>query len=175
PTNVPKLHRLFQRPSRDAYMSTATEKRVARIELPDKSIELPVIVGSENEAAFDIADLRAKSGYITLDEGFGNTGSCTSAITFIDGEKGILRYRGYPIEQLAEKSNFLEVTWLLIFGELPTEAQLGHLTQLIKDHSLLHQDMRHHFEGFPASSHPMAVLSSMINACSCYHPELLDM
>jgi len=156
-------------------MSTATEKQTARIELPGKAIDLPVVVGSEDEHAIDISALRNDTGYITLDEGYGNTGSCISSITFIDGEAGILRYRGYPIETLAQKSSFLEVAWLLIFGELPTAAQLGHLEQLIKDNALLHQDMRHHFEGFPASAHPMAVLSSMINACSCYHPELLDM
>ncbi|MCC6680001.1 MAG: citrate synthase [Phycisphaeraceae bacterium] len=155
-------------------MSTAVEKRTARIELQDQTVELPVLVGSENEPGIDVSELRNKTGYITLDEGFGNTGSCMSSITFIDGEKGILRYRGYPIEQLAERSSFLEVAWLLIFGELPTKTQLARFEELVKQNALLHQDMRHHFEGFPASAHPMAVLSSMINACSCYHPELLE-
>ena len=146
----------------------------ARLQLGDKQIDLPIVVGTENEHAVDISKLRAETGHITLDNGFGNTGSCQSAITYIDGEKGILRYRGYSMETLAEHSTFLEVAWLLIFGELPKPEQLEQLDGLIKEHSLLHQDMRHHFEGFPASAHPMAVLSAMINASSCYHPELLE-
>ncbi len=156
-------------------MSTQTDKQAtATLQLGDKSIDLPVVVGTENEHAVDIMKLRAETGYITLDNGFGNTGACRSSITYIDGEKGILRYRGYPIQTLAEHSTFLEVAWLLIFGELPTQDQLSRLEALIKRHAMLHQDMRHHFEGFPANAHPMAVLSAMINASSCYHPELLE-
>ncbi len=146
----------------------------AKLQLGDKSIDLPVVIGSENEHAVDISKLRSETGYITLDNGFGNTGACRSAITYIDGEKGILRYRGYSMETLAENSTFLEVSWLLIFGELPKPGQVERLEEKIREYSLLHQDMRHHFEGFPASAHPMAVLSAMINACSCYHPELLE-
>jgi citrate synthase len=148
--------------------------QTAKLQLGDKSIDLPIVVGTENEHAVDISKLRSETGYITLDNGFGNTGSCRSAITYIDGEKGILRYRGYPMEALAKHSTFLEVAWLLIFGELPQAGQVDELADKIKEHSLLHQDMRHHFEGFPASAHPMAVLSAMINASSCYHPELLE-
>ena len=148
--------------------------QTAKIQLGDKSIDLPIVVGSENERAVDISKLRGETGYITLDNGFGNTGSCRSAITYIDGEKGVLRYRGYPIEALAKHSTFLEVAWLLIFGELPKPGQVDRLADKIREHALLHQDMRHHFEGFPAIAHPMAVLSAMINATSCYHPELLE-
>ncbi len=152
----------------------AVINKTARLQLADKSIDLPVIVGTENEHAVDISKLRAETGYITLDSGFGNTGACESAITYIDGDKGILRYRGYSIQTLAQNSTFMEVAWLLIFGELPSTEQVNKLGSLIRKHSLLHQDMRHHFEGFPASAHPMAVLSAMINASSCYHPELLE-
>jgi citrate synthase len=151
-----------------------TMNQTATLQLGDKSIELPVLVGSENEHAVDISKLRGETGYITLDNGFGNTGACKSAITYIDGEKGILRYRGYSMETLAENSTFLEVAWLLMFGELPGPGQVETLEAKIKEHSILHQDMRHHFEGFPAAAHPMAVLSAMINATSCYHPELLE-
>ncbi len=148
--------------------------QTAKLNLGDKSIDLPIVVGSENEHAVDISKLRGETGFITLDNGFGNTGACKSAVTYIDGEKGILRYRGYPIETLAKHSTFLEVSWLLIFGELPKPGQVDELAEEIRKHSLLHQDMRHHFEGFPATAHPMAVLSAMINASSCYHPELLE-
>ncbi len=156
-------------------MEQTLTPKTAKIELPDHSLDLPVIVGTEQERAIDIAALRKETGYITLDEGYVNTGSCQSSITFIDGEKGILRYRGYPIEELAENSNFLEVAWMLIFGELPTARQLEAFERNVIRNAMLHQDMRHHFEGFPTTAHPMAVLSSMINACSCYHPELLEM
>lgn len=149
--------------------------QTAKLQLGDKSIDLPIEVGTENEHAVDISKLRSETGYITLDNGFGNTGACKSAVTYIDGEKGILRYRGYPMETLAKHSTFLEVAWLLIFGELPKAGQVDDLSDQIREHSMLHQDMRHHFEGFPASAHPMAVLSAMINASSCYHPELLEM
>ena len=146
----------------------------AVLSLPGREVKLPILVGSEDEHALDISALRAQGGYITLDPGYGNTGACESAITFIDGEKGILRYRGYPIEQLAEQSSFVEVAWLLIFGELPTPAELAKFSAMLTSHELLHEGMRHHFEGFPPQGHPMAMLSAMINACGCFYPELLQ-
>ena len=115
-----------------------------------------------------------RPGYITLDDGYGNTGSCQSKITFIDGEQGILRYRGIPIEELAEKSTFIEVAHLIIIGHLPNSAELRQFSDLLTENELLHEDMKHHFEGFPANAHPMAILSSMINAASCFYPELLN-
>ncbi len=133
-----------------------------------KSYTLPVVIGTEGEIGVDISNLRAESGLITLDDGYANTGSCNSAVTFIDGEQGILRYRGYPIEELAEKSNFSEVAYLLIFGELPTVAQLAEFRSAMTDHMFIHEDLRHHFEGFPPNAHPMAILSAMLNAASCY-------
>ena len=145
---------------------------MAELKLPDKSVKLPIIVGTENEHAVDIAKLRAESGYITLDDGYGNTGSCKSAITFIDGEEGILRYRGYPIEQLANHSTFIETAHLLIWGELPNKQQLSEFSSLLTRHAPLHEGLRKIFEGIPPTGHPMATLSSMINACSSYHPEV---
>ena len=144
----------------------------ATLALDGKSYELPVVVGTEHERAVDIEKLRAESGLITLDDGYGNTGSCLSNITFIDGEKGILRYRGYPIEQLAEHSTFIETAYLIIFGELPTERQLGEFRNLLIEHMFIHEAMRHHFEGFPPSAPPMAILSAMINTLGCFEPEL---
>ncbi len=146
----------------------------ATLRIGDKTVELPVVVGSEKEHGIDISDLRAKTGCITLDDGYGNTGSCLSAITFIDGEQGILRYRGYPIEELAERSTFVETAYLLIFGELPTAEQLQEFRRLLTEHEFIHESMRHHFEGFPPNAHPMAILSAMINAVSCYEPEFME-
>lgn len=146
----------------------------AEITLGDKQVTLPVVVGTEGEHAVDIAKLRAQTGYITLDDGYGNTGSCKSAITFIDGDKGILRYRGIPIEELAEKSSFIETAYLLIYGNLPDSAQLRKFSDRLTARELLHEDMKFLFQGFPANAHPMAVLSSMINACGCYNPTLLE-
>ena len=146
----------------------------ARLQLDDQTVELPIVVGSEGERAIDISSLRAQTGHITLDQGYGNTGSCQSAITFIDGEEGILRYRGYPIEELAAKSSFIEVSWLLIWGELPTQDQLSSFSNLLTKHQELHEDIRHHFSLFPHNSPPMAVLSAVLNALSCFHPEFLD-
>jgi citrate synthase len=145
----------------------------AKLQINDKPIDVKVLVGSENEHALDIGDLRAKTGYITLDDGYGNTGSCKSAITYIDGEKGILRYRGIPIEQLAEKSTFVETAYLLIWGELPTKEQLASFSALLTQHEMLHEGLYRHFDGFPSTGHPMAILSAMINAVSCYHPDIL--
>jgi citrate synthase len=133
------------------------------------------VVGSEGEPAVDISTLRDKSGYITLDERYSNTGSCQSAITFVDGERGILRYRGIPVEELAEKSTFLETAWLLIYGELPTREQLGAWSALFTEHEMIHEGLYHHFDGFPSTGHPMAILSAMINAASCYEPGLMEM
>lgn len=139
-----------------------------------KSYELPVVIGTENEIGVDIRNLRAQSGLVTLDDSYSNTGACQSAITYIDGEKGILRYRGYSIEQLAEQSTFAETSYMLIFGELPSGQQLREFRNLLRAHEFIHEDMRHHFEGFPATAHPMAILSAMINALGCYQPILLQ-
>ncbi len=136
-----------------------------------KSLELPVLKGSENEKAIDISELRAKTGYITIDPGFVNTGVCESAITFLDGENGVLRYRGYSIEQLAKKSTFIEVAYLLIHGELPNETQLKDFVDRISLHSMIHEDMRHFFDGFAQNTHPMVILSSMVSALSAYYSE----
>ena len=145
-----------------------------RFEWEGKAVDLPVVVGTENEVAFDISKLRAATGCITLDDGYANTGSCESSITFIDGEAGILRYRGIPIEVLAEKSTFIETAWLLIYGNLPTSAELREFSDLLTRNEMLHEDMKHHFEAFPANAHPMAILSSMINASSCFYQGLHD-
>jgi citrate synthase len=143
----------------------------AKIILDGQEYELPVIVGSENEKAVDITKFRGTTGYITLDSGFKNTGATRSAITFLDGEKGILRYRGYPIEQLAEKSSFLEVAYLLLYGELPNKDQLDYFQGSIGRHTLVHEDMRRFFEAFPTGAHPMGILSTMISSLSTFYPE----
>src|SRR6266850_429451 len=145
----------------------------AELKLEGKTYQFPIVEGTENERAFDISSLRSQTGYITLDDGYANTGSCLSKITFIDGEKGILRYRGINIEELAEKSTFIEVAHLLITGKLPTNAELRNFSESLTQNELLHEAMKHHFEGFPPSAHPMAILSAMINASSCFYPELL--
>jgi len=147
---------------------------IAKIELDGKVYEFPVIEGTENEKAIDISSLRGKTGYITIDPGFKNTGSCTSAITFLDGEEGILRYRGYPIEQLADKASFLEVAYLIIYGELPTTAELNHFQNSITKHTLVHEDMKQFFEAYPAKAHPMGVLASMVCSLSTFYPESLE-
>lgn len=146
----------------------------AQIIVDGKSLELPVIEGSENEKAIDISKLRGSSGIITIDPGFKNTGSTQSAITFLDGEKGILRYRGYTIEELAEKSNFLEVSYLLIYGELPTPEQYKAFASSITNHTLVHEDVKKILEGFPSVAHPMGVLSSLVCAQTAFYPESLD-
>ncbi len=143
----------------------------ASLSLDGKNYELPVITGSEGEVGIDIGKLRGASGAITLDPAFTSTGACTSAITFIDGDKGILRYRGYPIEQLAEKSDFIEVAWLLLYGELPTPEQLAKFRAQLTYHSMIHEDMKKFFEGFPNNAHPMAILSAMVASLSTYYPE----
>ena len=147
---------------------------VAELKIDGKTFTLPVVEGTEKERAVCISTFRDETGYITLDDGYGNTGSCRSAITFIDGEKGILRYRGIPIEQLAEHSTFVEVAHLLMMGKLPTAQELGQFSGLLTGNQMLHEDMKHHFEGFPSTAHPMAILSSMINASSCFDLELMQ-
>ena len=148
---------------------------IAKLELEGNSFELPVIEGTENEKGIDISKMRAGTGgYITLDAGFKNTGSTKSAITFLDGEKGILRYRGYPIEQLADKASFLEVAFLLIYGELPAQDELTEFKDSITKHTLVHEDMKQFFEAYPAKAHPMGVLASMVCSLSTFYPESLD-
>jgi citrate synthase len=152
-----------------------TTQKSAKLTLADgKEHTLPVIVGTENEHALDIRALRNDTGYVTLDTGYMNTGATTSAITYLDGEKGILRYRGYPIEELAEKSTFVETSYLLIHGRLPTQAELSEFSRKLTYHSMIHEGMRHFFEGFPDRSHPMAVLSAMVTSLSAYYPDCLD-
>jgi citrate synthase len=145
----------------------------AKLELEGKVYTLPTVEGSEGEKAVDVSGLRAATGYITLDDGYGNTGSCSSKITFIDGDKGILRYRGIAIEELAEKSNFVETAYLLIYGKLPTSPQLRKFSDGLTQHQFLHEDMKYHFEGFPTGAHPMAILSAMINAASCFDENIM--
>ena len=137
-----------------------------------RTFELPVVVGSEGEKAIDITQLRGKTGFITLDPGFANTGACESSITYMDGEKGILRYRGIPVEELAEKSTFKETSYLLINGRLPTAAELRDFSIMLNDHSLVHEDMKTFYQNFPRAGHPMGILSAMVNALRSFYPEL---
>ena len=146
----------------------------AKLEFNGSSYEFPIIVGSEDEVGIDFTKLRAMSGAVAFDPGYGNTGSCESGITFIDGEQGILRYRGYPIEQLAEKSDFIETSYLVINGELPTKEQYEEFTYKLTHHTLIHEDMRRLFEHFPKGAHPMAVMSSMATSLSAFYPESED-
>ena len=142
-----------------------------KLSIEDKIYELPVIEGSENEKAIDISKLRSQTGYITIDTGFKNTGSTTSSITFLDGEKGILKYRGYSIEQLAEKSDFLEVSYLLIYGELPTKIEYKEFKENITNHTLIHEDMRIFLDAYPTKAHPMGILSAAVCTLSTFYPE----
>jgi len=137
----------------------------------DKSIELPVIEGTENEKAIDITSLRKDTGYITLDPGYGNTGACISDITFIDGEEGILRYRGYPIEKVVQNTNFTDLSYLLIYGDNDDESDLIKFKKSLRKHAVIHEDMKRFFDGFPPNAHPMAILSSMVTALSSYHQD----
>jgi len=148
--------------------------KTAKIECGDKTLECPTIVGSENEHAIDIARLRAETGYITIDDGYVNTGSTRSSITYLDGEQGILRYCGYPIEDLAQKCDFVEVAYLLIHGELPTKSQLENFVTAIRSHTMLHEDMRFFYRGFPRDAHPMATLSSVVSAMSTFYQDSID-
>ena len=142
----------------------------AKLQYDGNEYELPTVVGSEDEVGIDVSKLRGQSGLITLDYGYGNTGSCQSGITFIDGEKGILSYRGYPIEQVAKQGSFSEVCYLLIHGELPTRQQLSDFNEGLTYHSMLHEDMKKLFEGYPPTAHPMAILSSMVTSLATYYP-----
>ncbi|MGD2125531.1 MAG: citrate synthase [Desulfobacteraceae bacterium] len=144
----------------------------AKLIIDGRTYELPIVTGTEGERAVDISKLRKETGFITLDPGYANTGSCRSSITFMDGEKGILRYHGIPIEQLAEHSTFVETAYMLINGDLPTRKQLNRFSVLLNDHSLVHEDMRQFFENFPRRAHPMGILSSMVNALRGFYPEL---
>lgn len=141
----------------------------AELTLANTSIELPVIVGSEGEKGIDISNLRAKTGYVTLDNGYMNTGACSSAITFIDGDKGILRYRGIPIEVLAEKSSFLETSYLLLEGKLPTQSELEFFTNRVRRHTMIHEDIKRFYDGFPRDAHPMAILASVVSSLSTFY------
>lgn len=151
-----------------------TAKLTLENEGKQQTLELPIVTGTENEKGIDISTLRAKTGYVVLDPAFVNTASTSSSICFIDGDKGILRYRGIPIEQLGEKSTFVEVAYLLIYGELPNLDQLNKFSTLLTRHSLIHEDMKHFFEGYPSTAHPMAILSSMVCSLSSFYPEALD-
>ncbi|MEM6797966.1 MAG: citrate synthase [Planctomycetota bacterium] len=146
----------------------------AKLTIGDKEIELPVVTGVEQETAVDISALRKQTGTVTLDEGYVNTGSTTSDITFLDGEKGILRYCGYPIEQLAANCDFVEVAYLLIHGELPTASQIEEFREQLKRHTMLHEDMRLFYDGFPRDAHPMAILSSVVGALSTFYQDSLS-
>nr|MBA3503639.1 citrate (Si)-synthase [Deltaproteobacteria bacterium] len=151
------------------------DKKTAKLSLPDgKEVSLPVIVGTEDEHAIDIRSFRQDTGYITLDAGYMNTGSTASAITYLDGEEGILRYRGYSIEELAEKSDFVETSYLLINNHLPNKQEREEFGRLLTRHSLIHEDMHQFFAGYPPTSHPMAVLSAMVTSLSAYYPDSLD-
>jgi len=147
--------------------------KTAKLEIDGVAYQLPIVEGTEHELGIDITSLRSSSGCITLDDGYANTGSCVSRITFIDGEKGILRYRGIDIEELAQNSCFIETAYLIIYGHLPTREELHRFSELLTQNQYLHELMKYHFEGFPSTAHPMAMLSSMINASSCFYPGLM--
>ncbi len=146
----------------------------AQLFFEGKTIDLPIIIGTENEKAIDISNLRDQTGLVTLDLGYKNTGATKSAVTFLDGELGILRYRGYPIEQLAEKSNFMEVAYLLIYGDLPNKAQYAAFTDEIKLHTLVNEDIKKILDGFPATAHPMGILSSLVCSLTAFYPESVE-
>jgi citrate synthase len=151
----------------------ADAKKV-QLSFEGKNYEYPVVEGSEHETAFDVGNLRAQTGLITMDNGYANTSACTSAITFLDGDRGILRYRGYPIEQLAEKASFLEVAYLLIYGNLPSQTELSAFTERVTQHTLLREDLVKVYDGFPRNAHPMAVLASIVSAMSTFYQDSLD-
>jgi len=160
-------------------MSTATSREAeqtdtAKLSIGDTVYELPVMTGTENESAIDISKLRAQTGLITLDEGYVNTGSTTSAITFLDGENGVLRYRGYPIETIAANCDFIEMSYLLLYGELPNKEQLDIFREGIRQHTMIHEEMKSFYNGFPRDAHPMAILSSVVGALSTFYQDSLD-
>ena len=151
-----------------------SDKRTVELKINEQSYQLPTVEGTIGDQGLDIRSLRAKTGYVTLDSGFGNTGACKSAITYIDGEKGILRYRGIPIEELAVNSTFVETGFLLIYGHLPNKDELKNFSDKLTYHSLIHEDMLHFYDGYPSTAHPMAILSSMVCSLSAYYPDSLD-
>lgn len=157
--------------------TTMSEPKTAKLILDGQEIDLPIVTGSEGEKGIDITQLRTQTGYITMDPGLANSGSCTSAITYIDGEKGILRYRGIPIEQFGDvpHPNFVEVAWLLIFGQLPKKDEYQRFSEMLTNNANLNEDMKHHFQGFPSSAPPMAILSAMINTLACFHTQYLQL
>lgn len=157
-----------------AVNSEDSEQEVATVTIEGKQVGLPIVVGTENEKALDISQLRKETGYVTLDEGYVNTGSTTSSITFLDGEKGILRYRGYPIEQIAEHCDFVETSYLLIYGKLPNNQELSDFRDSIRAHTMIHEDMKSFYNGFPKDAHPMAILSSVVGALSTFYQDSLD-
>ncbi len=154
--------------------AVSESSKTARLVLEDKELELPVVVGSEGEVGIDISSLRSQTGAITLDEAYVNTGSTRSAITFLNGEDGVLRYRGYPIETLAEHCDFLETAYLLIYGELPTSDQAASFREDIRHHTMLHEDMKSFYNGFPRDAHPMGILSSVVGALSTFYQDSMD-
>ncbi len=160
--------RLYRQIRREMMSETAT------LTVSGERYELDVFTGSENEKCIDIQKLRSQTGLITMDQGYGNTGSCFSSITYVDGANGILRYRGYPIEEIAEMATFVEVAYLILYGELPNAQQLKAFRDALSEHAPLHTNLEHHFSGFPKSAPPMAILSAMLNLVSCFHPEVLD-
>ena len=149
-------------------------ENTATLTIDGKSYDFDIHTGSENERAIDMQQLRSQTGCITLDPGFGNTGSCFSSITYVDGSKGILRYRGYPIEEIAEQATYVEVAYLILYGELPNRRQLADFRASLAEHAQLHTSLEHHFSGFPKDAPPMAILSAMLNLVSCFHSEVLD-
>lgn len=153
---------------------TTVENDAAKLVVGDQKLEIPIIEGTEEERALDIGTLRAETGLVTLDEGYVNTGSTTSSVTFLNGEKGILRYRGYSIEDLARECDFIEVAYLLIYGELPPKQQIEDFRDKLRRHTLLHEDMRMFYDGFPLDAHPMAILSSVVGAMSTFYQDSLD-
>lgn len=157
-----------------ATNSKESKTETASVTIEGQDVDLPVVVGTENEKALDISQLRKQTGYVTLDEGYVNTGSTTSSITFLDGEKGILRYRGYPIEQIAANCDFVETSYLLIYGKLPNEQELNEFRESIRQHTMIHEDMRSFYNGFPKDAHPMAILSSVVGALSTFYQDSLD-
>ena len=149
-----------------------TENRFAELHVDGQVYQLPIVEGTEGEKGLDISNLRTQSGYITIDPSFMNTGACFSKVTFIDGEEGILRYRGIPVEELAEKATFVETAYLLLHDTLPTPDQRKAFSKLLNEYSMLHEDMRHFFDGFPRGAHPMHILSTMVNALCTFYPNV---
>ena len=146
----------------------------AKLTLGDKEYALPILVGTENDRAIDISKLLRDTGHTTIDDGFANTAAASSSITYLDGDRGILRYRGYPIEELAEHCDFLETSYLIIYGDLPNKEQLDQFKESIEKHTMLHEDMRTFYNGFPRDAHPMAILSSVVGALSTFYQDSLD-